>query len=72
MNNWIQVKADPESYPAPKKLVRLKELSFILGRSESSLRYHFRLGRFKPAAKLGRSYSFDPEEVLKQLRRGTI
>lgn len=51
-------------------LVSLKQLSVILGRSESSLRYHLRMGRINPTVKFGRVYSFDPEEVLKQLQRG--
>jgi hypothetical protein len=53
-----------------QRLVEFKELSQILGRSENSLRYHFRMGRFTATAKFGRSYSFDPDEVLKQLQRG--
>ncbi len=53
-----------------QRLVGFKELSQILGRSENSLRYHFRMGRFIAAARFGRSYSFDPNEVLKQLQRG--
>lgn len=52
------------------KLVTIKELSIILGKSESSLRYHIKMGRIKPTIKLGRSMSFDPGEVLKQLQRG--
>jgi predicted site-specific integrase-resolvase len=52
-----------------QKLIQVKELSQILGRSENSIRYHMRMGRIKPTAKFGRSYSFDPEEVMKQLKR---
>ncbi len=52
------------------KLVSLKALSQLLGKSENSLRYHLKMGRIKPAVKFGRSYSFDPAEVLKQLKRG--
>lgn len=52
-----------------KKLVSLKELSCLLGRSENALRYHMRMGRIKPAIKLGRVYSFDPEQVMKELQR---
>jgi predicted DNA-binding transcriptional regulator AlpA len=53
-----------------QKLVNLKELSRIVGRSESSLRYHIRKGRIQPSAKFGRSPSFDSEEVMRQLKRG--
>lgn len=53
-----------------QKLVSLKELSILLGRSEHSLRFHIRKGRITPAAKFGRSYSFDPDEVLRQLQKG--
>lgn len=52
------------------KLVSLRSLASLLGKSESSLRYHLRMGRITPAAKFGRTYSFDPEDVLRQLKRG--
>lgn len=52
-----------------KKLVSLKELSHVLGRSENALRYHVRMGRIRPSAKFGRVYSFDPEQVMKDLQR---
>ena len=51
------------------KLVSFKELSLIIGRSESALRYHHRMGRFRAAAKLGSRVLFDPNEVLLQLKR---
>jgi len=53
----------------PCYLVSLKELAKILGKTESSLRYHLAMGRIKPSAKFGKRMSFNPEEVLKQLRR---
>lgn len=53
------------------KLVTLKELSQILGKSEASIRYHYRMGRILPSARFGRVYSFNPAEVMKQLQRGT-
>lgn len=53
-----------------QKLVNFKDLSKLFGRSENSLRYHFKKGRFTASAKFGRSYSFAPNEVLKQLQRG--
>lgn len=52
-----------------KEFISLKELSIKLGKSESSIRYHIRRGRIKPAFKLGRSYSFDLENVMKQLQQ---
>ncbi len=51
------------------KLVTLKELARLLGKSENSIRYHVRMGRIVPTLKLGRSMSFDPEEVLNQLKQ---
>lgn len=52
------------------KLITFKELSIFLGRSEDSLRYHFKKGRFTASAKFGRSYAFVLDDVLKQLQRG--
>lgn len=53
-----------------QKLISLKELAKLLGKSESSLRYHQKMGRITAIAKFGRCYSFDPEQVLKQLSKG--
>lgn len=52
-----------------RRLLNIGELSLLLGRSENSLRYHIRMGRIKPTAKFGRCYSFDPDDVLKQLQK---
>jgi predicted DNA-binding transcriptional regulator AlpA len=51
------------------KLISFKELSQIIGCSENSVRYHYRMGRFKAAAKLGKRVLFDANEVLAQLKR---
>lgn len=51
-------------------LVSLKELAKILGKSENSIRYHIKMGRIRPTLRYGRVMSFDPEEVIKQLKRG--
>lgn len=51
------------------KLLTLKELAKVLGRSESSVRYHVRKGRIQPTFRLGRSMSFAEEEVLKSLKK---
>lgn len=51
------------------KLVSLRELSQILGKSESSIRYHVRMKRILPHGKLGRNYCFDINEVMKQIRK---
>lgn len=53
-----------------RRLISLKELASELGRSENSIRYHLRMGRITPKIKLGRSMSFDLDDVLKQLQRG--
>lgn len=50
-------------------LVSLKELARMLGKSENSIRYHVRMGRIKPTLKFGRAMSFNPDEVMKQLKR---
>lgn len=50
-------------------LVSLKELAKLLGKSENSIRYHVKMGRIKPTIRYGRVMSFDPEEVIKQLKR---
>lgn len=55
---------------ASVKIVSLKQLAQILGKSENSLRYHVRLGRIKPAFKFGRTMSFDLDDVFRQLKRG--
>lgn len=54
------------------KLVSLKELSVILGKSESSIRYHIRMGRIVPTIKLGKNYSFDANEVVQRLKQKTL
>ena len=54
-----------------RKLVDLKTLSKLLGRSENSVRYHVRMGRIVPTLRFGRSMSFDFDEVIRQLKRGT-
>jgi len=51
------------------KLVSLQELAAILGKSESSIRYHMRCGRIVPKLKLGKTYSFDAQEVVKRLQK---
>lgn len=53
-------------------LVSLKELSVILGKSESSIRYHIRMGRIVPTIKLGKNYSFDANEVIQRLKQKTL
>lgn len=53
-----------------KRLLSLKELSQILGRSENSIRYHIKMGRIQPTVRLGRTYSFDPDDVMRQLQKG--
>lgn len=53
------------------KLVSFKQLSLILGKSESSLRYHMRMGRITPCSGLGRCKVFDVEEVLREIKRGS-
>ena len=50
-------------------LVGIKELAIILGKSENSIRYHIKMGRIKPTLRFGRSMSFDPNEVVKQLQK---
>ncbi len=55
-----------------QKLISLKELSVVLGKSENSIRYHIRMGRIRPAARFGRVYGFDPDEVLRQLKRDVV
>lgn len=54
------------------KLVSLKELSIILGKSESSVRYHMRMGRIVPTIKLGKNYIFNPVEVIQRLKQQTL
>ena len=51
-------------------LVSLKDLAQILGKSENSLRYHLRMGRFSPTVRYGRVMSFNPNKVIEQLQRG--
>ena len=51
------------------KFISLKELAIKLGKSESSIRYHIRMGRIKPEIKLGRSMLFDLDKVISQLKR---
>lgn len=52
-----------------KLYISIKELSEKLGVSESSLRYHLRMGRIKPSLKLGVRMLFDPQEVIRQLQK---
>ena len=53
-----------------KAYLSLKKLAAFLGKSESSIRYHIRVGRIVPTLKYGRAMSFDTDEVIKQLQRG--
>lgn len=55
-----------------QKIISIKELAVILGKTESSIRYHIRMGRIKPTVRFGRSYGFDPEQVVKDLQKGLI
>jgi hypothetical protein len=58
-----------ENSSALKELVSIKELARALGRSENSVRYHIRMGRIKPAIRLGRTYSFNVDDVIGQLQK---
>ena len=55
-----------------KGLVSLNELATFLGKSPSAIRYHMRMGRIIPTIKLGKTYSFDPDEVLKRLKQQSL
>jgi DNA-binding transcriptional MerR regulator len=65
----ILTSKNSENSRTPKKYVSIKELSAILGRSENSLRYHYRMGRIKPTIRFGRTYSFNLDEVIEQLKK---
>lgn len=51
------------------KYMSMKELSEMLGLTENSLRYHFRMGRIRPSLKVGSRLLFDPADVVRQLQR---
>lgn len=54
------------------KLVTLKELAKVLGKSENSIRYHIKMGRIRPKLRFGRVMSFEVDEVIRQLRGQTV
>lgn len=50
--------------------ISLKELSALLGLSQSAIRFHVRRGRITPT-KLGRRLLFNRDEILKELKKGS-
>lgn len=48
---------------APFRLINIKELSIMLGLSQSAIRYHVRCGRITPIRTLGRRLLFDAQKV---------
>lgn len=52
------------------KLVSFDHLREMLGVSKGSLRHHIRMGRITPI-RLGKRLLFQPEEVLKELKKGS-
>lgn len=53
-----------------QKLVTVKELSEITSVPATTLRKWRRLGIIRGYCPGGRTYLFDPEEVVKQIKRG--
>ena len=50
-------------------MVDAKRLAETLGTTVDAIRYHIKMGRIEPTARLGRKMLFDPEDVIERLKR---